>query len=412
MSQRLVEDADIDSDEWTRRTPMGVDPCVGSRAKSRAQKALGSKVHPKGSHGRVEGGDQRSNHMRQALCHTWNKTTHAMLPRSTTSLSRTNAFLTRLQYYSLALSSLHSDKAHTLHPSTSKHRAKHGETLRGNRPVMTSAEEITHKSDYPYSWDAEDHSLTLDEFLAKYRPSMVQNDGSKPWVQVKRNSPSGMISKSASKEAIDAARAHIAQTAINIEEINNNPSIPARSSKKTGAKSKKEVREALSASSARELSDIAIKHEFTSGKWSIFMKSNTIDDAWKKVAQSLISGPLSETPAYLVRASTSPANEASSSASPPHVLSVQIPNILDKDEATNVLRVLLRNHGFSAPTAKPDLYSAISLDSKHKSGIRSTVWQVKELVGENEIANLLKEYTSRQGEAKARQKALASRSQP
>jgi hypothetical protein len=71
--------------------------------------------------------------------------------------------------------------------------------------------------------------------------------------------------------------------------VENDDSIPTRSNKKTGAKSKKEIREQVNkipirwrkASSANynlqaqaeateELKDICIRHGFVSGKWFVF----------------------------------------------------------------------------------------------------------------------------------------------
>ncbi|KAJ8076614.1 hypothetical protein PM082_001037 [Marasmius tenuissimus] len=63
---------------------------------------------------------------------------------------------------------------------------------------------------YKYAWDSESHTITLQEFLNKvhytdtlpqvgpthsnclryqYKPSMVQNDGTKPWIWVRGSRP-------------------------------------------------------------------------------------------------------------------------------------------------------------------------------------------------------------------------------
>jgi len=41
------------------------------------------------------------------------------------------------------------------------------------------------QASYPYFWHAKS-DVTLQEFLTKYKPSMVQNDGSKPWLWVEK----------------------------------------------------------------------------------------------------------------------------------------------------------------------------------------------------------------------------------
>lgn len=49
--------------------------------------------------------------------------------------------------------------------------------------------------------------------------------------------------------------------------LQNDESIPVRSNKKKGLKSKKEVREEVQEEATKALKEIATKHKFTSGKW-------------------------------------------------------------------------------------------------------------------------------------------------
>ncbi|KAJ8475382.1 hypothetical protein ONZ45_g15634 [Pleurotus djamor] len=121
---------------------------------------------------------------------------------------------------------------------------------------------------YKYAW-SKDSSMTLEDFLSKYRPSMVQNDGTKPWIWLHgRNEPTLADADIASATA--EAGAYLKEVTERVESIKNDPAIPVRSNKKTGAKSKKEVREQVQAEAVAQLKEIAIKHKYVCGKWLIF----------------------------------------------------------------------------------------------------------------------------------------------
>ncbi|KAG8895408.1 hypothetical protein FRC01_012386, partial [Tulasnella sp. 417] len=96
--------------------------------------------------------------------------------------------------------------------------------------------------------------------------------------------------------------------------------------------------------------------------------TDSIDGLWAKVARSIASGPLSTSPARLAKVSTAKRGEGADS----HVLCLYLPDIFDETAAREVLKTLIREHGIVPSGAKPDLYTHIGLDSKHKSGIRST----------------------------------------
>lgn len=164
-----------------------------------------------------------------------------------------------------------------------------------------------------------------------------------------------------------------------------------RSSKKTGAKSKKDVREKVQADAAEKLKDMSIKHNYVCGKWLIFAPADKVDAIWSKIATSLVSGPLASTCAYLTKVATSPANGTPHHQ---HVICIYIPDVYDKDAVTDVMKVLLRNHGVNLSGVKSDLYTGVGLDSKHSSGIPSTVWKTVSLLTDSEIKDLKDAYFS------------------
>lgn len=245
--------------------------------------------------------------------------------------------------------------------------------------------------EYPYFWSTKGSSIALPDFLTKYKPSMVQNDGTKPWIWVEGNNRNQDTLESNTAAAISEAAALLKEVSQRVEGIKNDDSIPMRSSKKTGAKSKKDVREKVQADAAEKLKDISIKYNYVCGKWLIFAPADKVDAIWSKIATSLVSGPLSSTCAFLTKVATSPANETPHHQ---HVICLYIPDVYDKDAVTDVMKVLLRNHGVNLSGVKSDLYTGVGLDSKHSSGIPSTVWKNTSLLADSEIKDLKDAYFS------------------
>ncbi|KAF9777872.1 hypothetical protein BJ322DRAFT_1102259 [Thelephora terrestris] len=264
---------------------------------------------------------------------------------------------------------------------------------------MTNTEDTAPQfSDYPYSWDP-GCGVTLDDFLKK-RPSMVEDDGTKPWIWVKGSDP---LREDANIDAaLEEAADLLKEVSARVEEIKNDPSIPVRSNKKTGARSKKEIREEAQSEATTKLREIALRNGYLTGKWLVFTTPDKVDAIWNRLAHSLVSGPLSQTSAFHAKVSTTPRSPGPNYQ---HVICVYLPNVFDKDDVTKtgallnpsclqVMKVLLRNHGLNLSGAKSDLYTGIHLDSKHASGIPSTVWKNASLLKEDEIKQLKDEFFS------------------
>ncbi|KAK0486138.1 hypothetical protein IW261DRAFT_1453897 [Armillaria novae-zelandiae] len=244
----------------------------------------------------------------------------------------------------------------------------------------TEARQDSMSSKNPYAWTKSlEPDISLDHFLTKYRPSMVRDDGTKPWLWVRH--------RELSKEyTVEGEIAAIAQAAVVLEEamkkvqsIQNDASIPVRSNKKTGAKSKKEVREQVQAEAAEKFKEIAIKNGYTYGKWLVFASSEKVDSIWSNVARSLVDGPLSKTAADCTKVATCPADEKPGYQ---HVLCIYMPNVYDKDAVTEVMKVLLRHHGLNLSGVKTDLYTDLGTCL---SISRNLIWKATSLIKDTEI---------------------------
>ncbi|KAG6902376.1 hypothetical protein C0995_000938 [Termitomyces sp. Mi166 len=201
------------------------------------------------------------------------------------------------------------------------------------------------------------------------------------------------------QDAIEEASALLKEVTEKVEAIK---SIPLRSNKKTGVKSKKEVREQAQAEAAEKLKEIAIRHGYVSGKWLIFASADKVDTIWTKLAsmpvvlntacyltntpmtESLVSGPLASTFAHLAKVATSP--ESQDSTSYQHLIFwlVEMLKLADR----KVMRTLLQNHGVSLSGVKSNLYTALGIDSKHASGLPSTTWKNAALISDAESKEL------------------------
>ncbi|KAM5542922.1 hypothetical protein V8D89_003306 [Ganoderma adspersum] len=90
-------------------------------------------------------------------------------------------------------------------------------------------------AEYQYEWTPKSEG-TLEDFLGKYKPSMVQNDGTKPWLWVgKSERPEKLEGADA---AVKEAAEYLAGVTERVEEIQNDDSIPVRANKKKGLRSK------------------------------------------------------------------------------------------------------------------------------------------------------------------------------
>ncbi|KIJ51298.1 hypothetical protein M422DRAFT_26719 [Sphaerobolus stellatus SS14] len=238
---------------------------------------------------------------------------------------------------------------------------------------------------YPYCWHPSS-DLTIEEFLKKYKPSMVQNDGTKPWLWVRNSNDAG--EEGDGEGAVKEAKELLARASDRVKEINEDENIPVRASKKTGAKSKKQVKDEVAAEYSQKLKEVHAAHNYKSGKWLVFSSPDNVDATWWSLAISVAKGPLSKTAVHLAKVATTPMNESSSQ----RVVCVYMPDVLDKEKVTEVMKVLLRNHGLSLSGVKSNLYTGIGLDSKHPSHIQSTIWKNGDILKDAEIKELKDAY--------------------
>ncbi|KAK0226253.1 hypothetical protein IW262DRAFT_1541361 [Armillaria fumosa] len=235
----------------------------------------------------------------------------------------------------------------------------------------------------PYAWSkSSEPDISLDHFLTKYRPSMVRDDGTKPWLWVRTREPF-------EESTVKGELAAIAQAAIwkklwkafKASKTTRQYLFDPTRKQEQRARKKCESRR-VQAEAAEKFREIAIRNGYTYGKWLVFASPEKVDSIWSRVARSLVDGPLSKTAADCTKVATCPADEKPNYQ---HLLCIYMPNVYDKDAVTEVMKVLLRHHGPNLSGVKTDLYTDLSIDSKHPSGIPSTIWKATSLMKDTEI---------------------------
>ncbi|KZV73957.1 hypothetical protein PENSPDRAFT_602017 [Peniophora sp. CONT] len=255
-------------------------------------------------------------------------------------------------------------------------------TAKGVKP-----EDEEPQDSYPYMWSP-DSDIPISEFASKHKPSMIQDDGTKPWIWVQSGRTPTRKDENVA-EAVEEATSLLEEVKTKVQKIQDDPDIPLRSNKKKGTKSKKETRELEQAQASEKLKEISTRQGYVSGKMLVFCPNERVDITWKNVAESLLEGPLSKTTAYLAKVATCPINDTHNSQ---HIICIYVPDVYDQAAVTEVLRVLVRQHGITPNGVKSNLYTSIGLDSKHPSGIQSTVWKNTALIPDAELKALKGEY--------------------
>ncbi|CAE7174858.1 unnamed protein product [Rhizoctonia solani] len=152
--------------------------------------------------------------------------------------------------------------------------------------------------EYKYSWKPSSE-ISIDEFLQKYKPTMVVDDGTKPWIWVRRleHEPLDSVNLADTKvddpiSGIESAHKLLEGYTEKIASIQKDESIPVRANKKKGLRSKKEVREEVAAEATEKFKQLSQETKLTGGKLLFFLQAEQIDGAFSRMARDLVTGAL------------------------------------------------------------------------------------------------------------------------
>ncbi|KAJ7686474.1 hypothetical protein B0H17DRAFT_1169735 [Mycena rosella] len=266
-----------------------------------------------------------------------------------------------------------------------------------------SGEEVIPR-DYTYAWTVAS-DLPLPDFLEKYKPSVVQNNGKKPWIWV-RGGPRAR-DDAGKAGALREGGALLKEIIARVKQIKDDASIPLQPNKQAGVESKKQVREQVQAEAAEKFTEIATRNGWVSGKWMIFAPVEKVDVIWADLATSLVSGPLAATCAFMAKVATASAGGISLTSG--HLICLYVPDVYDKPGITQVMSVLARYHGIAPISVKANMFGALGIDSKHPSGVQTSPWKYAELMTSKEFKALKKDYNA---DVKAKKLVAPAKAKP
>ncbi|KAK6357437.1 hypothetical protein TWF718_001748 [Orbilia javanica] len=241
------------------------------------------------------------------------------------------------------------------------------------------------------------NTIHLNEFLKKYQPSAVSyksiNGG---WIFVKQdNSNPGYPMSKPDAYACEVKSRELLEKAI--ERFRTYDSSQAEYTSQAAGQEKKPVPylfERVFKSSAQELRDLAVKHNYTRGGWFIYCPSGQVDKIFSDLSKSLISGELGRTSAHSVKVTASDSPKVPHNV---HIVSVIVSDAWDKEANKKVLDVLLYMHGLTPQGCKPELFVQLGYGHLHKSKEDSCTFTPKDYYTKDEVSEAKfafgKEYT-------------------
>ncbi|CAO1636215.1 unnamed protein product [Parajaminaea phylloscopi] len=264
----------------------------------------------------------------------------------------------------------------------------------------------------------------LEEWLEKTPPSKTSSPDGWLWLRTPRYKDGvraefdgdAEVSKNAD---VDRATQAFQRAVERAEQIQNDPSIPVRKNKDNKGPTKKQLKDELAQEVTTTLSKLGEQGGWTCGKWLFFVNKEYVDFLWSKLARSVASGPLSRLEAaqchtIKVAASLQAASEEAKTgdsgvANEKSLICVYFDDCWNKSHAEEVLRCLVGQHGEVPTGCKADLYTLAGIDSKNNLGLRSTLWQVREIMPAEEVEDLRKAWQDANGEGSGGRKLVKAK---
>lgn len=249
---------------------------------------------------------------------------------------------------------------------------------------MTISESVpTEKS--LIAWKEGQSDCSLAQFLEQNLPSntrrMPGGDGW-IWVRSKRADDSDPDKKPTSESQNEASRI-LEELVQRLEDIENNDDIPKIKSRTSGP-SKKMLKDFSVQKCEGALREIGLKN-WPCGKWMFFEGEDYVNIVFDRLAHSIIDGPLSKLKnarCHTIKVATTDSLRVDKNRrvrDDKQLICLYFDNIWSKENATEVLECIVKEHGQIPNSAKPDLYTMINLDSSHPSKIRTTLYRPAEL---------------------------------
>ncbi|EPS42263.1 hypothetical protein H072_3784 [Dactylellina haptotyla CBS 200.50] len=229
------------------------------------------------------------------------------------------------------------------------------------------------------AYDGPPDSLKLNDFLSRYRPGECTYSEVGPFVWVRKDRTrlgyplTQLEVRSVTKQGTNRLSESIRRW-----------EVPERGGGRSRAGWKRVLDD-----TKKDLTDLAVRYDWTYGGWYTVIGSRAGDGLFKELAQSLLQGVLSQSPAHAVKMST--ANHPGMPNNT-HVLAVMMRDCFDREEVKNVLDMLIVNHGVDVVGCKPDFWVQVGLGHMHKSRAESCCFTPHDFYSTSEITEMKRMY--------------------
>lgn len=235
------------------------------------------------------------------------------------------------------------------------------------------------------AWEEGKAGCTSAKFLEENPPSNTRRrPGGDGWIWVRSSRANGGDpDKKPTNESLNQAKKILDELVRRLEDIEKNDDIP-RVKSRTSGPSKKMLKDSSVEKCENALRNIGLRN-WPSGKWMFFEGAEYVNIVFGKLAQSIIDGPLSKLKnarCHSIKVATADSlrfDNGRPGQGSRQLICLYFDNIWSKEDATEVLECIVKEHGQIPNSAKADLYTMINLDSNHPSKIRSTLYRPAEI---------------------------------
>ncbi|GAA5895526.1 uncharacterized protein JCM6883_001535 [Sporobolomyces salmoneus] len=224
----------------------------------------------------------------------------------------------------------------------------------------------------------------IDEFLKEWKPSL-QKEAPTGWIWCHL---AQAANEEVEKPAEDSDEKHekfeeegqklVEALIARCKEIKE--TAPTRAKK--GEKSQKALREEEFAIFGDKVKFLAQEYNVLSGKWMFFPSTEYVDSTWSKIVKALADadGVLAKTGVIRTAKVAPIAREGEA-----QLICVYVNDSWDKEAVGKAFKCLVEELKLVSTAYKCDAFTILGIDSKHETGIKSSLWSKNEFMSKDEI---------------------------
>ncbi|GAA5990788.1 hypothetical protein JCM5350_004645 [Sporobolomyces pararoseus] len=228
----------------------------------------------------------------------------------------------------------------------------------------------------------------IDQFLKEWKPS-AQKDAPSGWIwchlaQATASDDKGEVEKPAEDREerqadFEEEGAKLVEKLVQrCREIKE--TAPTRAKK--GEKSQKALRDEEFANFGTQIKELAQKYNVLSGKWLFFPSPEFVDQTWSKIVKALADadGVLAQT-GVVKTAKVAPIAQNGEA----QLICVYVNDSWNKRAVGRAFNCLVNDLQLVSSAYKCDAFTILGIDSKHETGIKSSLWTKHEFMKKEEI---------------------------